>query len=106
MRKWNDSKDIRKLCQEDKEYLIFSYYNKSYSKQTVSLVNMLFDEIQKDFPRVSQDNVHIRMLPVFPYEIVLQFALLRDEIQNVDFSKFKKTPEDFLKSEWPKGVTQ
>ena len=97
MKKWTDSKDVWKLCQEDKEYLRFSYYNWSYSRQTVSLVNMLFEEIRKDFPKISPDDVHIRMMPEFPFEVVLQFSYLKDEVQNIDFSQLKKTPKNFLK---------
>lgn len=62
---------------------------------TVSLVNMLFEEIQKDFPEESADNIHIQMLPVFPNEIVLQVAFPRYECEHLDLSQFKKMPDDF-----------
>ena len=51
---------------------------------------MLFEEIRKDFPKISPDDVHIRMMPEFPFEVVLQFSYLKDEVQNIDFSQFKK----------------
>ena len=95
MTEWSAYKNVRKLYKEDGEYLIFAYYNWSYSRQTVNLVNMLFEEIQKDFPEESADNIHIKMLPAAPHEIVLQLAFPKYEVEHLDLSQFEKMPNDF-----------
>ena len=95
MVEWNAYKNVRRLYKEDGDHLIFAYYNWPYSCQTVNLVNMLFEEIQKDFPEESANNIHIKMLPAFPYEIVLQFAFSKYEVKRLDLSQFEKMPDDF-----------
>ena len=96
MAKWNAYKNVRRLYKEDGDYLKFAYYNQTYSLQTVSLVNMLCEEIRKDFPDESADNIHIKMLRIFPYEIVLIVVFLQDEVEHLDLSQFEKMPDDFF----------
>lgn len=95
MAEWNAYKNVRRLYKEDGDYLKFAYYNQTYSRQTVNLVNMLFEEIQKDFPDELADNVHIKMLQTFPNEIVLQIAFPKYEVEYLDLSRFEKMPDDF-----------
>lgn len=96
MKKWKDYKNVRKLYKEDGNYIIFVYYNRLYSRQTVSLVNMLFKEVQKDFPKKSADDIHIKMLKKFPFEVVLEFSYLKSDVKYLDMSKFKKMPKNFF----------
>lgn len=95
MAEWKDYKNVRRLYKEDDDYLTFTYYNWSYTRHTVNLVNMLLEEIHRDFPEESADNIHIRMLPTFPYEIALHFAFPKYEVEHLDLSKFEKMPDDF-----------
>lgn len=88
-------KSIRKGYKDDGDFLTFAYCNKTYSCQTVSLVNMLFEEILKDFPKQSADNVCIKMLSDFPYTILLQFSYPKREVKHLDLSQFEENPDDF-----------
>ena len=95
MAEWNAYKNVRRLYKDYGEHLTFAYCNRSYSCQTVSLVNMLFEEIQKDFPEKSANEIHIRILSAFPNEIVLAFAFPKYDIKHLDLSQFEKMPDDF-----------
>lgn len=75
MAEWKYYKNVQKLYKDNGDYLTFAYYNWSYSCQTVALVNMLFEEIHRDFPEQPAEDIYIKMLPTFPHEIVLQFSL-------------------------------
>lgn len=101
MAEWTNYKSIRKLCKDDGDHLKFIYYNWSYSRQTVSLVDMLLEEIHKDFPEQSSDNIFIEMLPKFPHEILLYFYCLKDEVKDFDLSQFEKMPDDINELNWP-----
>lgn len=97
MVEWNNYKNVRRLYKKEGNYVTFAYYNWSYTCRTVNLVNMLFEEILKDFPKQSAENVHIEMLPNFPHEIVLTFSFPKYEIKHLNLSQFEKMPNDFWK---------
>lgn len=96
MAEWKNYKNVRRMYKYDGDNLTFAYCNYTYSNQTVSLVNMLFEEILKDFPEALAENIHIRMLPVFPYELVLKFSFPKWELEHFDLSQFEEMPNDFV----------
>lgn len=93
MAEWQQFKNVRRLYTDDGDHLTFAYLNQSYSRKTVDVVNMLFEEIQKDFPEESAENVHIRMLAAFPHEIVLEFSFPKYEVEHLDLSQFEERPD-------------
>ena len=103
MAEWKGYKNVPRMYKDDGDNLRFAYYNYTYSRQTVSLVNMLFGEILKDFSIFKDfseeivDDIHIRMLPTFPYEVVLEFSFPKYDLEHVDLSQFEKMPNDFCK---------
>ncbi len=96
MSEWKYCKDIRKLYKKESQFIIFAYYNNSYVRATAELVNMLLNEIHKDFPKVSSDNIYMHRLKKWPCQIALVFSLPKYEIKNsnLNFSEFKRIPLD------------
>ena len=102
MAKWKHIKMIRKFFEvtkkesEDEEgYIEFIYCNWTYSCNSVSLVNLLTEEVKKDFPKVSTDDIHVQRRTSFPNEITLIVSITISESKNLDLSKFEKLPENF-----------
>lgn len=92
--KWNDYKEIRKLVKEEKDFFRITYYNCTYSRQTVRLVNMLVEEIHKDFPEVSEGDIFISQLPDLPNETLLTFLIEKSETSQSKIAGFEKMPDD------------
>ena len=80
---WPYYKNIRKVYKFDGDWIQFTYYNESYSRNTVQLILLLWEEIYKDFPQVSEEEIFVKESEDFPKEILLQFRL-RKEIVIVD----------------------
>ena len=102
MADWNYIKWVRKFYEVTKEetddeegYIQFTYCNWTYWGNSVSLVNMLTEEIVKDFPNISMDDIHIQKRPSVPYELTLSVTCTLSETKNLDLSKFEKLPKNF-----------
>ncbi len=81
--KWTSYKNIRRLYKEDdfcQQKYLFTYYNYSYWGSSVALVHMLTEEIQKDFPQLSPEDIHISKAPCAPHELLLQFSIPKDDV--------------------------
>lgn len=94
--KWNHYKNLRKLYRylEDERYIKFIYYNYSYSRQSLWLVHMLWEELFKDFPFVAEDDIFISMAPEFPHEILLSIYIDKELVPEEKLSEFEVMPKD------------
>lgn len=102
MADWKYFKLVRKFYEitreetDDEEGRIeFTYCNWTYWGNSVNLVNMLTEEIVKDFPNVSTNDIHIQKRSCAPFELTLNVTYTLSEIQSLDLSRFEKLPEDF-----------
>ena len=94
MAEWKEYKNVRKLVKEKEDFFRVTYYNCTYSRQTVRLVNMLVEEIHKDFPEVSEGDIFISQLPDLPNETLLTFLIEKSETSRSKISGFEKMPDD------------
>lgn len=102
MADWKYIKQVRKFYEVTKEesdyeegYIRFTYCNWTYWGDSVSLVNMLIEEVVKDFPNVSMDDIHIEKRTLVPYELTLSVTYTLPEIKSLDLSMFEKLPKNF-----------
>ena len=88
--KWPYYKNIRKLYNysQDGKYIKFTYYNHSYSRNTVQLILLLWEEIFNDFPYVSEYNIFISMALDFPNEVLLTFYVKTENVPQEKLLKF------------------
>ena len=97
MAEWKRQKWIRRFYEldEEDESIKFVYCNWTYWGSSVSLVNMLYEEILSDFPNELADNVHVERRNKLPFELTLSLYFPAYEAKNIDLSKFEKLPDDF-----------
>ena len=87
---WTAYKNIKRMYEEDEQQYKFTYCNKGYTRRSASVVLLLLDEIHKDFPEESEDNIFIDNASNFPNEILLCFHMLKEEVSSRTLAKFKK----------------
>lgn len=86
--KWPYYKNIQKLYKFNGDWIQFTYYNKSYSRNTVQLMLLLWEEIYKDFPQVSEEDIFVTESLDFPKELLLQFRVRKEMVTVDQLSKF------------------
>ena len=94
---WKHYKDIRKIYQFDGEWIHFTYYNKCYSRNTVELILLLREEIYKDFPQVTEDEIFVKESLDFPKEILLQFRVRKEMVILSKLLEFDMLPQGVVK---------
>ena len=77
-------------------YVILTYINWSYSRNSVKNVQLLWEEIQNDFPKISPKEVFLVWKKTSPREVCLSFSVKREQFNHIK-DKYEELPKEIIK---------
>ncbi len=91
-------KDIRIFYKESgraSPYVTLTYVNWSYTSNSANNVRILWEEIQKEFPKISPKEVFLVWKKTSPHEIGLTFSVKREQFGHIK-EKCEELPKDTI----------
>ncbi len=77
-------------------YVTLTYINWSYSRNSVKNVQLLWEEIQNDFPKISPKEVFLVWKKTYPHEVGLTFSAKREQFNHIK-DKYEELPKEIIK---------
>lgn len=77
-------------------YVTLTYMNWTYSRNSVKNVSLLWDEVKKDFPELSPEDVFLVWKKTFPHEVGLAFSVKMEQLNHIK-RKCEELPKEIIK---------